>query len=156
MTADQKEFIPYKPTAPIARCWWVKTEGNFNFLRPTEKSWQVYLYVEFTDGSKVCLSDTWDLEDEPNIVPSDYPEEVVDLLATRLESWLYTSKLQESRGKIIWMRNNIHEINLAWAKDQLRIAQTQLEEATRKFSSWETSVKCLEQEIAEADLETPS
>lgn len=146
---DQKEFTPFVPTSPIARCWWGKNEGCFNLLSPREKSWQVYLYVEFEDKSKVCISQTWDYDDEPYLDSDSFPEEVIEVIADRLEYfWISTSR-KEDRGKINWMRDNILEINLAWAKVQLPNAQQRLDTAARYLQSLLDSIESMEEELKE-------
>ena len=150
MSTDTKapEMIPFTTDAKIVRCWWSKHEGSYNILDPNKKQWSVAIRVELSDKSAVGVSETWDHDDEPNLVADDWPEEVIPLLSERLESYWISTRRPESRGKLAWMLDNIDQINLVWAEARLSHAQEEAKSAKAKRDRLAGCVADLKEEIA--------
>jgi hypothetical protein len=118
-----------------------KHKGRYD-LCSTEEKWCVS--VRLPPGApKEAISQTWDLEDEPDIdgLP---PSDVVELISERLESFLVNTRREEDRKVIEWVRENAEPLDALWAGSEI-------ERLKRQIEAEEREIKRLEQYTAETE-----
>lgn len=95
-----------------------KVKGRYNFCS-NEEQWRVAITGLPNEAPAKYLSKTWDIEDEPYIKNLP-PSEVVEIISERVESfWISTSR-EKDREIIQWIRNNSEELDVKWAKGEIK------------------------------------
>lgn len=101
-----------------------KNFGRYNFAG-TEKSYCVTLSTPY--GS---ISQTWPADDEPDI-GGCLPSDVLDLIETRLKSYLYSSHREKDEATIATIREHANELNVLYVKNRIAVARKAIERDER-------------------------
>jgi hypothetical protein len=100
-----------------------KEKGRFNLLS-NDQQWHVVLRAS---NGKV-LSQTFDDEPEIDGLP---PSEVVEVLSTRIESFLFSSEREKQRTVIAWFREHADLIDSGWARNRIESLHNQIDDLSR-------------------------
>jgi hypothetical protein len=96
-----------------------KDKGRYDYYS-TKERWCVSVRLP-TDAPQKVISQTWDLDDEPDI--DSLPlSEVVELISDRLESFLVNTRREEDRKVIEWVRENAERLDALWAGSEIEPA----------------------------------
>ena len=95
-----------------------KCRGHYDFLHPSEEEWNVTVTLP-DDAPKAYLNETWALDDEPDISGLT-PSEAAELIVERTESYLISTKREDHRKILEWVRENAVRLDTEWALDELR------------------------------------
>lgn len=93
-----------------------KHKGRYNYLS-NEDSWCVSIDLP-ADAPRQSISQCWDLDEEPDI-DSLPPSEVIELISERLERYLLSTKREEYRKVIQWVRDNAERVDAFWAAEEI-------------------------------------
>lgn len=102
-----------------------KAKGRYN-LCSTEQEWQVVLRA----SNGTIISELFPGDEEPDIdgVP---PSDVVEMIAARLEGYLFKSGRDAERAKIAWFRENAEQIDSGWARKQIADLKDKIDDLSR-------------------------
>lgn len=101
-----------------------KDFGRYNFAG-TEKSYCVALHTPYGN-----VSQTWPADDEPNI-SGCLPSDVLDLIDTRLASYVYTSRREQDKATIAVIREHAIELDVLYVQNRIAAARRAIERDER-------------------------
>ena len=103
------------------------TEGRFNILDPTEVKFSNSVRVYNDDGGSIEVVSV--TADEPIFDDNDEPEDIAQALEEWLDGMLYTSREEEIRNMIQFLRKHSREL----LKGKLRKDIERIEEKIKKL-----------------------
>jgi hypothetical protein len=99
-----------------------KQFGRFNLLR-ANKSWCLQLRLP-DDAPARSIAETFNEDEEPD--DSGPPSEIVEIIAEKLESYLISTKRDETRKVIEWCRENADRLDHIWAEARINSLKLQI------------------------------
>ena len=101
-----------------------KNFGRYNFAG-TEKSYCVTMHTPYGN-----ISTTWPADEEPEI-SGCLPSDVLDLIETRLKSFLYSSHRDKDAATIAAIREHANELDVLYVKNRIAAARKAIERDER-------------------------
>ncbi len=101
--------------------------GRYN-LASNDESWCLELRVFFEDGPFLARSETFEIDDHPELGWGDDPEDVLDALDERMESYWISTGREKNREESERLREMMPEIRLKWITDKIEALKKRLVE----------------------------
>jgi hypothetical protein len=109
-----------------------KNKGRYD-LCSNEEQWHVSIKLP-NDAPQRSLSDTWNLDDEPDIEDMP-PSEVVEIISERIESYLLSTSREENRAVVQWIRDNAERLDAEWAAGQIKLMESRRAALAERINS---------------------